>query len=135
MNLAPQKLAAAHQLLVELLVDGPMPVASCITIAAETGIAVRTLFEARARLPIACDRIGDGKGRPGVWRLEQHAPPPREWRQRKLQFCAGCGEAGGRRALASAALSAMRRQMRKAEISAHGQRIGSGPLTGCKDNP
>ena len=76
----------------EWRVDGPMPVASCITIAAETGIAVRTLFEARARLPIACDRIGDGKGRPGVWRLEHHAPSPRGWRRRKLQFCAGCGE-------------------------------------------
>ena len=63
MNLRPRKLSAAHALLVELLSAGrSMAVASCITIAAEHGLSMRTLYEARRRLPVECDRAGDGPG-------------------------------------------------------------------------
>jgi hypothetical protein len=91
MNLAPKKLTAAHALLVDLLSHGrSMMVASCVALAAEAGLSMRTLFEARRRLPVECDRVGDG---PGSWRLaDAPAAPPEQWKPRKLRHCIGCGE-------------------------------------------
>ena len=91
MNLAPRKLTAAHELLVDLLSNGrSMMVASCIGAATEAGLSMRTLFEARKRLPIVCDRAGDG---PGSWRLEGTTAPPEEWKRRKLPLkCRVCGQ-------------------------------------------
>ena len=55
MNLSPRKLTAAHALLLDLLSGGrSMPVASCLSRASEADISQRTLYEARARLPIIC---------------------------------------------------------------------------------
>ena len=89
MNLRPRKLSAAHALLVELLSAGrSMAVASCITIAAEHGLSMRTLYEARRRLPVECDRAGDG---PGYWRLaDAPAASPTQWKPRRLLKCRVC---------------------------------------------
>jgi len=80
MKPAPQRLRQAHDFLLHALGRGPQFVASCVSWAAEAGIAERTLREARRRLPITCERIGEGRGRPGWWRLEAPAPAPTEWR-------------------------------------------------------
>jgi hypothetical protein len=87
MTLRLEKLTRAHSLLVDWLSDGPVPVASCITWGVEAGLSARTIFEARRRMRIVCDRQKRGsKGRPGEWRLLDITPPPEEWRQRKPRF-------------------------------------------------
>ena len=90
MNLSPRKLSLAHRLLVDLLAAGAQPVASCLDRAAEVGISMRTLYEARKRLPIEC--IGRPGFSPGWWRLAGSVTsPPEEWKRRKLRHCISCG--------------------------------------------
>jgi hypothetical protein len=69
------------------LPPGPVPVASCLTEAADAGLSPRTLYEARRRLPIVCvDRVGAS---PGWWKLDRgDLTPPQEWKRRKLPVCA-----------------------------------------------
>jgi hypothetical protein len=104
----------------ELLAGGPMPVASCITLAIEHGLSTRTSVEARSRMPIRvhrpCRALQPGLVAAG----RRHGPAVRVETAAAAVLRRLRGAAGGR-ALASSALSAMRRQVRKAEISAHGQ--------------
>jgi hypothetical protein len=95
MNLAPRKLAAAHDLLLELLANGPQPVSYCLAEAAARGLSQRTVFEARRTLGIVCIRFADGRpfARPGLWKLVRDAASPQEWKRRALRFCRVCGEA------------------------------------------
>src|SRR5262245_29590552 len=95
MNLAPppRKLQAAHRLLAALLSDGrPHLIAECLEAATEHEISPRTLYEARARLPIECpDRDYRGKV-PGHWRLTgEKAELPEEWKRRRHRHCKVCG--------------------------------------------
>jgi hypothetical protein len=99
---------------VDLLAGGPQLVASCITLAAEAGLSTRTLFEARRRLPIECiDREPFSRG---WWRLARRPRRP----ARGVATTPAAPLQGLRRADAGCALASPA-QMRKAEISAHGQ--------------
>ena len=87
MKLDCEKLRRAHALLVDWLSHGPQPVASCITWAMEAGLSQRTVYEARRRMRIACDRPTSGsRGRPGEWRLIDITPPPQVWHPRRRFF-------------------------------------------------
>src|SRR5262245_8972925 len=94
MNLAPRKLQAAHRLLVGLLADGkPRPIEHCIAEAAALGISQRTLYEARARMPIDCPERDYRGVIPGRWRLiSRKIAAPEEWKRRRVRHCLACGE-------------------------------------------
>ena len=92
MDLRPKKLTAAYAALLDVLAHGrSMAVASAVALTREIAdVSERTIYAARARLPITCDREGDG---PGWWRLtDGDTSPPEEWKRRKLRFCRVCGE-------------------------------------------
>jgi hypothetical protein len=90
----PRKLVAAHALLCELLHDGePRLIADCLEQAAEIGISHRTVFEARARLPIVCPERDYTGAVPGRWMLlSRNVEPPDQWRERRHdRRCVICG--------------------------------------------
>jgi hypothetical protein len=91
MNLAPKKLVRAFEALHDVLSNGrSVAVASAVALAREIAdVSERTIHAARSRLPITCDREGDG---PGFWRLaDAPAAPPVEWKTRRLLKCRVCG--------------------------------------------
>ena len=89
MDLAPKN-SAAYAALLDVLANGrTLAVTSAVALTREIAdVSERTVFAARSRLPITCDREGDG---PGFWRLDGDRRPPEEWKRRKLSFCRTCG--------------------------------------------
>ena len=64
MNLAPKKLVRAYAALLDVLANGrTVAVTSAVALTREIAdVSQRTVFAARARMPITCDREGDGPG-------------------------------------------------------------------------
>lgn len=88
----PRKLVAAAELLVDTLRQGPAPLKSILEASRAAGLSDRTLFEARARLPVVCIRAFFGRGE-SLWSLNGgKVRLPMSWRERKARHCVECGK-------------------------------------------
>jgi hypothetical protein len=87
------KLAAAYNLLIELLAPGPVSVSTCVARARDLEISEATLYAARPRLPIAASRAPWRDGG-AYWSLAgDAADAPTSWKPlRPPKPCAGCGK-------------------------------------------
>jgi hypothetical protein len=68
-------LAEAARVLKEILADGPLPAGNVKRLAAQAGVAERTLHRARQALGVTARRQGWGPGAHYVWTMP--AAPPR----------------------------------------------------------